>query len=123
MFSFPKRARLLNARAYRFVFDGAEARASHRNLLLLARRNGLGQHRLGLVIPKKHVRRAVQRNRIKRVVREFFRLQAAPGLEGGDSRPAPSLDVILLARSGIEQLDNAALCSILRQQWKKLPRQ
>ncbi|MEM1114030.1 MAG: ribonuclease P protein component [Pseudomonadota bacterium] len=105
--------RLLKAADYRRVFDQAEARASHRHLLLLARRNEAADHRLGLVIAKKHVRLAVQRNRIKRLTREFFRQQHTS---------APTLDVILLARRGLGELDNADLSSILQQQWQKLTR-
>jgi ribonuclease P protein component len=56
---------------------------------------------------------AVQRNRIKRVAREFFR-----HLPDNES----SMDVVLLARRGIGQLDNAELSSILQQQWQKLVR-
>jgi ribonuclease P protein component len=33
------------------------------------------------------------------------------------------MDVVLLARRGIGQLDNAALSSILQQQWQRLLRQ
>ena len=71
--SFGKAKRLLNARDYSRVFDGAEARASHKHLLLLAKSNNEPGHRLGLVIAKKNVRLAVQRNRIKRIAREVFR--------------------------------------------------
>ena len=35
--------------------------------------NGLGLARLGLIVPKRHVRRAVDRNRMKRLLREWFR--------------------------------------------------
>ena len=109
--SFPKARRLLKASDYSRVFDKAEAKASHKYLLLLARQRSEPGHRLGLVIAKKNVRLAVQRNRIKRVAREFFR--SLP-----DSEPA--LDVVLLTRRGIDQLDNAELSSILLQQWQKL---
>ncbi|MEP1471342.1 MAG: ribonuclease P protein component [Halieaceae bacterium] len=109
--SFSKGKRLLNAADYSQVFEGADARASHRNLLLLARGNDQSQHRLGLVIAKKNVRLAVQRNRIKRISREFFRQLPAD---------SASFDVVLLARRGLDQLDNATLSSILRQQWQKL---
>ncbi|MEE4143159.1 MAG: ribonuclease P protein component [Halieaceae bacterium] len=109
--SFPKARRLLKASDYSRVFDKAEAKASHKYLLLLARSRIENGHRLGLVIAKKNVRLAVQRNRIKRVAREFFR--ALP-----DSEPA--LDVVLLTRRGIDQLDNAELSSILLQLWQKL---
>ena len=55
----------------------------------------------------------MQRNRVKRIAREVFR-----------SRPMtePSLDVILLARRGLDQLDNQALAELLREQWQRLLR-
>ncbi len=111
--SFPKAKRLLIAKDYSRVFDNAQAKASHKHLLLLARLNDGPRHRLGLVIAKKNVRLAVQRNRIKRIAREFFR--SLPEHE-------PTIDVVLLTRRGIDQLDNAELSSILQQQWQKLSR-
>jgi len=111
---FPKARRLLNARDYSRVFDRADAKASHKYLLLLARRNSGAGHRLGLVIAKKNVRLAVQRNRIKRVAREFFRTLP---------QDETSLDIVLLTRRGIDQLDNAELSTILQQQWQKLGHQ
>jgi ribonuclease P protein component len=111
--SFGKERRLLNASDYSRVFDGAEARASHKHLLLLARTNEGPGHRLGLVIAKKNVRLAVQRNRVKRIAREVFR--TLPESE-------PSMDVVLLARRGLDQLDSQELSTVLRQQWQKLLR-
>jgi ribonuclease P protein component len=111
--SFGKARRLLNAKDYSRVFDGSEVRASHKHLLLLAKTSTEPGHRLGLVIAKKNVRLAVQRNRIKRAAREFFR--TLPDTE-------PHLDVVLLARRGIGQLDNTELSTILQQQWQKLVR-
>lgn len=110
---FGKARRLLNAGDYSRVFDGAEARASHKHVLLLARRNDKPGHRLGLVVAKKNVRLAVQRNRVKRLTREVFRQLP---------QQAPYLDVVILARRGIDQLDNAQLSSMLREQWRKLAR-
>ena len=111
--SFGKHKRLLNARDYSQVFDAPDSKASAKQLLLLARANQGTQHRLGLVIAKKNVRLAAQRNRIKRIAREFFR--QLPPTDAG-------LDVVLLARRGLDQLDNAELSSILQQQWQKLTR-
>lgn len=110
---FPKASRLLTARDYSRVFDNAEARASHRCLLLLATHNDGPSDRLGLVIAKKNVRLAVQRNRIKRIAREFFRTLPAS---------QSPMDVVLLTRRGIDQLDNRELSTILLQQWRKLTR-
>ena len=109
--SFGKSSRLLTAADYSQVFDGCETRASHKHLLLLARKTDRPGHRLGLVIAKKNVRLAVQRNRVKRIAREFFRQ-----LPEGD----PPMDVVLLARRGLDQLDNAELSSILQHQWQRL---
>lgn len=41
---------------------------------VLARPNGLGHARLGLVVGRKLLRRAVDRNRLRRLLRERFRL-------------------------------------------------
>lgn len=111
--SFGKSRRLLTAAQYRAVFDDVTVKASHRNLLLLARVSETPESRLGLVIAKKNVRQAVQRNRIKRVARELFRQQPPA---------SPPLDVVLLARRGIEELDNTALFAALGEQWQKLVR-
>jgi ribonuclease P protein component len=109
--AFSKSKRLLNKEDYSRVFDQVESRASHRHVLLLARKNEGASHRLGLVVAKKNVRLAVTRNRIKRVAREFFRRLP-------DN--SPNLDVVLLARQGIGELDNATLSTILQQQWQRL---
>ncbi|MFT6276405.1 MAG: ribonuclease P protein component [Halioglobus sp.] len=108
--SFGKAKRLLNAHDYTAVFENTEAKAFHNNLLLLGRKNGGSTHRLGLVIAKKNVRLAAQRNRIKRLAREFVR-KVPDGTH---------IDVVLLSRRGIDQLDNAEITALLQKQWAKL---
>ena len=110
---FSRSKRLLNAADYSRVFEDAQVRASHPHLLLLARPNQREIHRIGLVIAKKNVKLAVERNRIKRVAREFFRQI---------NSDAPFLDVVLLARRDIGRLENNELSSILQQQWLKMLR-
>ena len=110
--SFGKAKRLLNAQDYSAVFDEPDAKAFHKNLLLLAKVNNGPGHRLGLVIAKKNVRQAVQRNRIKRIAREFVR-------KVPDGVP---MDVVVLARRGLDQLDNSQVASLFQQQWDKLAR-
>ena len=46
-------------------------------MIVYAAENGLDCARLGISIGKKKVKRAVDRNRIKRLVREAFRLEKA----------------------------------------------
>jgi len=109
----PKQRRLLNACDYQAVFAEPTARASHPNLLLLARSNNLNAPRLGLVISKKNVRLACHRNRLKRLIRESFRHQQ--NYLGG-------IDVIVLARRNLEQLGNPEIHTLLAKQWQRLLR-
>ncbi|WP_207060904.1 ribonuclease P protein component [Motiliproteus sp. SC1-56] len=110
-FGFPRFSRLLNAGDYRQVFNGAKIKVSDKHLLILASPNPLSRPRLGLVIAKKNIRLAVHRNRVKRLVRETFR-QQDPAL--------PPLDIVVLARRGLGELDNQALHQLLNSSWKRL---
>lgn len=111
-FAFAKSARLLTPADYKRVFDAAALKVSCKEVLILARSNQAAKPRLGLVVAKKHVRLAHERNRIKRAVRETFRHQTDLG----------SWDVIVLARGGIGALDNPALRAQLDQLWQQLQR-
>lgn len=111
--AFPKTLRLLNSSDFQIVFDDPAFRASHQHLLILARQNSLSVPRLGLVIAKKHVRHAVQRNRIKRLIRESFRHQQE-NLAG--------LDVIVLARKGMGELTNPNITEQVTQQLLRVVR-
>ncbi len=42
---------------------------------LLARENTVGYPRLGMVVAKRHAKRAVDRNTVKRIIRESFRMK------------------------------------------------
>lgn len=108
---FPRRVRLLTARDYKRVFDDAPYRASGPELLVLARDAIDQTPRLGVVVSKKNCRLAHQRNRFKRVVRESFRLQ---------QQQLGGLDIIVLARRGIAELDNASIRELLGKSWKRI---
>ena len=69
---FPRSARLLTAAEYASVFQKSR-RFSDRYWTVLLRSDAQGRARLGLAIAKKRAKRAVDRNRIKRVARESFR--------------------------------------------------
>ena len=108
---FSKSQRLLKANQFQAVFDNPQLRASHKYLLILARPHGDKKRdavRLGLVIAKKHIHLAVDRNRIKRLIRESFRLQQQH-LEG--------IDAIVIARRGIDQQSNQTIFNAINKQW------
>ena len=108
IFGFSRQSRLLKASEFKRVFDKAEIKVSDKNLLILARQNSTGFPRLGLVIAKKNVRTAVARNKVKRIIRETFRLS---------QNTLPELDYVVLARKGLGELDNRQLHSLLEKQW------
>ena len=77
--------RLRNRRDFDAVFRQPSVRLRRGSLRLVARPNALGVARLGIVVAKRMIRRAVGRNRAKRVIRESFRLTS--GL--------PSMDIVV----------------------------
>lgn len=110
---FGRKLRLLTASDYKAVFGKAEHKVSCTQLLILAINSGHETPRLGLVIAKKHVRLAVQRNRLKRLIRESFR-QHKQLLSG--------LDIVILARAGVGSMDNTSITLLLEKLWQDLIR-
>lgn len=86
------------------VFDHASIKVHHKYFLLLAIPNALDHSRLGIVVAKKNTRLAVQRNRTKRAIRETFRKK---------QHTLFSIDAIVLARRGSDQLTNDELVEII----------
>lgn len=107
---FARTKRLLKPGEFKQVFDHS-IRSSDANLTVFARPNSLEHARLGLAISKKQLKLAVERNRIKRLVRESFR-HHQDALRG--------LDLVVLARRGIAELDNQEISSALERHWQRL---
>lgn len=108
---FTKSLRLLCAADFKPVFDDAPFRASHQYFLILARLNQQEQPRLGLVMAKKHMKLAVERNRMKRLIRESFRLQ---------QQDLAGLDIVVLSRKGMDSLSSSEFTQQLNQQWQRI---
>ena len=110
--AFTRDRRLLSAADYRRVFD--KPRKSADAFFTVLARTGPSQpglSRLGLAIAKKQLRRAVDRNRIKRLAREVFRQQVA-----GDV----AMDFVVLTRASVRHRSNAELAVSLQQHFQKL---
>jgi len=67
--------------------------------------------RLGLAISKKNAKRAVDRNRIKRIIRESFRLNL---------QTLPPIDMVVMAKPVTKNADNQQIFYSLEQHWNKL---
>lgn len=110
-YGFPKELRLTRAAEYKAVFSEAKYKVSCRFLLIFAINNTLPNSRLGVIVGKKNVSLAVQRNRIKRLLRTSFRLNQ--GLLHG-------LDIVILARSNLSSLDNRFINDKAQMLWQDL---
>ena len=98
---FPRSGRLLAGREFQRVFARARRVPGGRFMVLYRKQEPAGPSaRLGLAISKKHARRSVDRNRIKRVAREAFRARR---------QSLPPVDVIVLSRAGIAGAERAEL--------------
>ena len=112
-YGFPRSRRLNTSGDFQRVFDDA-SKSADKYLTVLARANGGQSPRLGLAISKKQIRKASDRNRIKRLIRESFRL-SQHSLDG--------LDFIVMARSATIQASHEALRNSLHKHWKNQVRQ
>lgn len=108
---FSREQRLLLPSDYKFVFN-QPIRSSDKLLTILAKKNeSYNQARLGLAVAKKSVKTAVHRNRIKRLVREFFRL---------NQYKLACADYVILVRGGIDKMDNCDITQSLAKQFNYL---
>jgi len=107
---FPRSARLLTPADYSRVFEQA-TKSTDDCFTVLCRASEKGQSRLGLAIAKKSVKRAVDRNLIKRIIRESFRHHQTE-LKG--------LDFVVMARRGLAVEDRARLRTSLDKHWARV---
>ncbi|OOG57877.1 ribonuclease P protein component [Rhodanobacter sp. C03] len=89
----------------------SSGRAGGRCFHLRYRNNELGHARLGLAISKRVSKRAVERNRIKRLLRESFRRIR---------HQLPAIDLMVMAREQAAGVPGPQLLAELDGLWKKL---
>lgn len=112
-FSFTPQQRLLQAEQFNRVFN-KNKRSRDQYFIVLASPNHLPYARLGLAVSRKAAGDAVPRNRLKRLIRESFRLHQP--LE-------PSVDCVVMARPGAAQQESSTLLKSLDKHWTRVVKQ
>jgi ribonuclease P protein component len=89
--SFRKEERIAKKQDYLRIYAHGK-RLYSKSFTIVVCPNQTDKQRLGIAVGKK-VGNAVERNRVKRLLREFFRLNK--------NRFSPSLDIVIIAKKGI----------------------
>lgn len=87
--TFRRHERINDPAAFKRAFERKRS-ASDASMIVYGVENGLDHPRLGLSVSRKRVRRAHDRNRVKRLLREAFRL--------GKSELPAGLDLVVVPR-------------------------
>ena len=106
--AFPRESRLTKPAEFKHVFT-RPAVSSDRWFKVLAQLEGSGRARLGMAVSRQVDRRAVGRNRLKRVIRESFRQRFAG--------QGPAVDFVVLPRAESATICNRRLFQSLEKHW------
>jgi len=110
---FLRGSRLTERADFRYVFERPTV-TSDRCFRILRRANDRGHCRLGMAVSRKVCRKAVNRNRLKRVIRESFRAhQQALSAHGG-------WDIVVLPGARAATICNSELNDFLEAQWVEI---
>ncbi|MDF3055431.1 MAG: protein component of RNase [Gammaproteobacteria bacterium] len=109
-YTFPISLRLKTPAEFKRVWSEGR-RLSGQYVAVTNCKNSLGYPRLGLSLSKKQIRRAVDRNRIKRLARETFR-HIQSELKG--------TDLIIIAYKGMDKLPPKEQYQCFKVLWKRL---
>jgi ribonuclease P protein component len=107
---FPRDVRLTRGVEFQRVFQYGK-RLHVNGLNARAAANTEGYPRLGMAIAKKALRRAHERNRIKRLVRDSFRHHQSA---------LPAVDIVVMCRHEILTMSNAEIFQQLEGLWLRL---
>jgi len=109
--ALPRQARLITPADFKRVFKNPIVSADGA-FKVLARRNDHERPRLGMAVSRQVDKRAVGRNRIKRVIRESFRQYFA--------NSGPAMDFVVLPRRESATICNRQLRHSLDTHWARL---
>ncbi len=109
-FCFKNKQRVRQKSDFDHVFKKRK-RLFGRYFLVYYRQNTLEYPRLGVIASKRNVRHAVDRNQLRRIAKEGFRLM---------QQDLPRIDVILVAKKGASNADKQELRQCINQLLTKL---
>jgi len=109
--SFAKEYRIVKPAQYKFIFNKPK-RVIDNNFIVIAKNNKEKYPRLGLAISKKSIKLAVQRNRLKRLIREYFRTEVIATDQ--------TIDFVVMAKKNIHLNSNEKLINSLSRNFNKL---
>ena len=109
-YSLPNHLKLKSAEQFRSAFLGAK-KLPTRYLAVFFKTNKLAYSRLGIIIAKRNVHRAVDRNRLKRLIRESFRLH---------QHRIAGVDIVVVCYRGADSINNVEFIACLEKQWQRL---
>ncbi|WP_066804462.1 ribonuclease P protein component [Moraxella oblonga] len=116
-FSLTKTKRLLAPSEFKAVFDNPIKKIHSTHCLLFVADTGQLHARLGLAITKKKLKKAVDRNLVKRHAREVFRL---------NQHDFPPVDCVLIVKSGAfvgnkkQKVDKEVSLAIVKQEFAEI---
>lgn len=108
--NFTREYRLCTPKDYDQVFKDP-FRVSNASVTILSIKNDLNKSRIGIIVPKKNIKKATIRNRIKRIIRESYRCNRIN---------IPNIDMVVIVKKDANNLENRQLFVILEKLWKKI---
>ena len=106
-FCFPASHRIKSNSQFQGVFRDAK-KVSRNGFHIFLKQNSLDFSRLGIVISKRCVKKAVDRNKFKRIIRESFRLSR---------NNLRKYDFVFLARRNLQNMEKEVLRQDLESIW------
>jgi ribonuclease P protein component len=119
--SFPRTARLLKPSDFKRVFSSPTV-SSDKYFKVLGRINNNGHSRLGMAVSRQVDKHAVGRNRIKRLVREYFRHAFSRDGESPVGENPYGVDLVVLPRRACASICNSQVTDSLAKHGRRISR-
>ncbi len=107
-YCFKRTSRLLNRPSFQAVFQAKKKRFGG-CFVLYSQQNQLNYPRIGIILSKKQVRLACDRNRVRRIIRESFRHHRIN---------LPNSDFVLVGLHRMQQLTSQEIVQCIEKQWQ-----